>query len=139
MDEWPFKFDKAHESNWAHVLEICDRDARESRFHLIAQVAVLFFLQKFYEVLPSDLGVHFQKTALVTVFLIGAVGASLTYAFAHSRGRAIRFMLSGTTTALAANGFLAQSRIVSVLIATGFIISAVALAVGIALVFLLNV
>lgn len=139
MDEWPFKVDKAHESSWSHVLEICDRDAREARFHLIAQIGVLFFLQKFYQVMPTDLGVNVQKTALVAVFLIGAVGASLTYALAHARGRAIRFLLSGSTTAMGVTGFLAQRRIVSALIGTGFIISTCALVAGIAMVFLLHV
>ncbi len=130
-DEWPHEFTEENEHAWQHVTEICDRDAREAKFHLLAHVAIVFFLQQYYQIAPSDLTENSRTKFLICFFFVGGLGAALTFALAHYRGRAIRFLLSGSTTGKELMLFFAQSTKVSFLVGFGFAVSVVAIVSGI--------
>ncbi|QIE55951.1 hypothetical protein G5B40_11105 [Pikeienuella piscinae] len=110
-----------------------ERDTKEAKFHIVANVGVLVFLVEFFGN-GGDVNVMEHDGARMTfwILVVGAAAASFVYAFSHARARSIDTIMAGDlATHTKAAHYFVRSRIVSQAMLLGFLISTLALAVGI--------
>ncbi len=125
-------------ANWEHRRSGSERDVREAKYLLTANVFVMIFLKEYYEIEPLRFLESFSSLVTFAPFYLSTALCATVLALAYSRERAIAAILAGPDLAVSWNSTVkfAKSQIISHIIVKSFIISVVLFCVGIVMVVL---
>ncbi len=115
--------------SWIRIREMAERDSKEGKFHVIANVAVLAFVANLFQDSPNNILTDPNIRTTFAILVSGAISSGMVYALSHVRARSIDAILAGPeVTAISKFAhFFACNRALAMVVVGGFIWSLIAL------------
>ena len=125
--------------HWQHRCQGSERDVKEAKFLLAANVATLFSLKEYYNLEPLSITEGENSLVIFLPFFLSTFMAIFALAAGYARERAIYAILSGRdlTVAWGSTVAFAKSRFISRALTWSFLLGTVIFCAGILLVVLL--